>query len=101
MRLRYMILCVVACVLTAAAPASASFPGANGKIAFDGVTVQHVFTINADGSSLTDLGPGANPAWSPDGKQVAFVGTAGGLRVMNGDGTNDHLVYQPPPGFGA
>src|SRR4051812_37486331 len=34
MRLRYLILCVVAWALTAALPASASFPGANGKIAY-------------------------------------------------------------------
>ena len=29
-----------------------------------------IFVVNADGSSLKDLGLGAMPSWSPDGKQL-------------------------------
>ena len=51
------------------------------KIAFDAwqATVDkdgsdcHVFVANADGSDAKDLGPGAIPSWSPDGKQLVCI----------------------------
>ncbi len=77
---------VAAFVLGLCAPAHATFPGENGKIAFGGSN--NVMTIEPDGSNLTSLGPGYVPAWSPDGKQIAFVGTDGSLWVMDADGSN-------------
>jgi dipeptidyl aminopeptidase/acylaminoacyl peptidase len=67
--------CFVA--LTVAAPsAHAAFPGANGKIAF--VRDQQIWVINADGSDPDQLTSDdgtvrGTPAWSADGRFIAFV----------------------------
>jgi Tol biopolymer transport system component len=64
------------------------------KIAFDawkvgdGHTHARVFTIELEGGAPRDLGPGAMPCWSSDGKQIAFhtYEGNGGVWVMNADG---------------
>jgi hypothetical protein len=79
-------------------PASAAYPGANGKIAYesnDGVDSE-IFVMNADGSAQTNLTNDAesvndrNPAWSPNGAKIAFARASEGhinIYVMNGDGS--------------
>jgi Tol biopolymer transport system component len=88
--------------------AHAAYPGANGKIAFDGVS-----TVNPDGSGLTHVSPdgtsghGFNPTWSPDGSKIAFAsnyffggGTPYDIYVMNGDGSGIVRVTNfGPSGF--
>jgi TolB protein len=77
-------------------PAGATFPGKNGRIAFeDYVGSEHIFTVNPDGSDATDLTPGfeaSSPEWSPDGTKIAFNVFLGppsnGIWVMNADGSN-------------
>ena len=32
----------------------------------------HIFTCDADGTHLKDLGVGAMPSWSPDGNRIVF-----------------------------
>lgn len=56
---------------------------------------RELYVMNADGSAVTRLTNSAGmddfPAWSPDGKKIAFVsdrdGLGGAIYVMNADGT--------------
>jgi len=58
-----------------------------------------IFTYSFSTSTetrLTTMGNGFQPAWSPDGTQIAFGNYDGtGLYVMNADGSDQHLVGQP------
>jgi TolB protein len=83
-------------VLMLVSPAQATFPGKNGKIAFDRVDPAHhrsvITTMNADGSGVTSLGlEGTQPTWSADGSKIAFsAGSSGqgqGISIANSDGT--------------
>jgi Tol biopolymer transport system component len=69
-----------ACVLLGAAflatpPASASFPGENGKIAF--ARNGDIWTIEPNGSGLTQITSGpdvdSEPKWSPGGSAIVFT----------------------------
>ena len=78
----------------------ATFPGANGKIAF--VRYPHdvpdpimdIFVMNPDGSDQVNLtndpSDDGSPAWSPNGEKIAFskqIGASIRLNVMNADGS--------------
>jgi Tol biopolymer transport system component len=87
---------LAACILvlaTTVEPAEASFPGANGKIAFqrnvDGAP--EIYIMNPDGSKLTRLTNTAaiekQPSYSPDGRKIAFVRDYN-IFIMNANGTN-------------
>jgi hypothetical protein len=84
---------VLLAALALAAPAHATFPGANGKIAF--VRGGDIWTMNPDGTDQVNITNSPEnelvPAWSPDGKKVAFgIGPqpgSGQIWVMNADGT--------------
>jgi Tol biopolymer transport system component len=48
----------------------------------------HLFTIQPDGTGLTDINDSAvSYAWSPDGSRIAVVGTDHYLYVMHSDGS--------------
>jgi TolB protein len=88
------------------APAEAAFPGLSGKIAFttsrDGD--YEVYAMGSDGSAQTNLTANAAgdlfPAWSPDGKHVAFASfrDAGNeeIYVMDADGSNQTRLTTSP-----
>lgn len=72
-------------LLVGVAPSAAS-PAANGEIAF--VRAGVIYTVQANGSGLRQLGPGENPAWSPDGSQLAFDRPGQGIFLMQADGSD-------------
>ncbi len=114
-----MLIVTALALLALAAPAHAAFPGANGKIAFasdrDDVPfgVRDIFTVNPDGGGLVNITSNAgtsdsddDPAWSPDGRMIAFVradesgeGTGSFIYLMNADGTGVRRL--PNTGFNA
>ncbi len=98
-------LTVVATLMVAVIPASATFPGKNGRIAF--VVGPDIFTMNPDGSDvrqLTNLGPDNFAfwqSWSPDGKKIVFnefrpPDFNGEIWLMNADGSNQQFLFRDP-----
>jgi Tol biopolymer transport system component len=47
--------------------------------------------MDAYGRDLRSLGPGTDPAWSPNGTRIAF-GTLDGIGIMNADKVNDSAL---------
>jgi Tol biopolymer transport system component len=76
MRLRTLVVLVLGSVLVFAgvSPASATFPGTNGRIVFE-KPVYRAFTMRSDGTHRARIGADTrgvrHPVWSPDGTEVA------------------------------
>lgn len=55
-----------------------------------------IYTVRADGSGLTRLVDGSEPAWSPDGATIAYVTTDQDIYgVSPGGGTERRIVGEP------
>jgi TolB protein len=87
----------VTTTLLAPSAAWATFPGSNGKIAFQ--RGGNIWGMNPDGTGqvrLTSSGTAANPQWSASGRRIAFdQGSASSGRdiwVMNANGGNKYRV---------
>lgn len=81
------------------APVPAPTATIEGKIVFQTATGGAIYTVNGDGSSLSQLTYGIDPGWSPDGKQIVYARWGSvypGLYVINADGSNEQLVYGAP-----
>ncbi len=50
-----------------------------------------MFVVNADGTELKELGTGAMPSFSADGKKIAFT-ASDGMTIMDVDGSNREVV---------
>jgi TolB protein len=87
------------------APASATFPGSNGKLAFFLCCgLSRIVTINPDGTNRTSLTSdrrgNADPAWSADGSKIVYVRNYGDARLYtkSADGTGRTLVLDSERG---
>jgi Tol biopolymer transport system component len=97
-----IVLGTIAAAFFSVVPASASFPGRNGKIAFTTFPPEPQFqveTIDADGSGRAVLTAGSSPAWSADGRKLAFAfdffdAGGGGSQIVaiNADGTGRTVI---------
>jgi Tol biopolymer transport system component len=62
-----------------------------------------LYVVNADGSGLRFLAPGASPSWSPDGSQITFARGApcpnSEIYTINVDGSGERQVTSPGDGI--
>ena len=113
-RLAPIVLCAALVALFCAASAEAAFPGRDGRIAataygFEGGAFSRLYVGGPKGG-MQRLGTGGMaaslPAWSPDGRSIAFVGIPphaenGSLYVMDYDGSRLRRVAGAQSGVSA
>jgi Tol biopolymer transport system component len=94
--------------------AHATFPGRNGRIAFQAPTDAgiQIFAVRPNGQRLEQIthlsGDAITPDWSPDGRQIVFEhdapGACANVAIVNADGSDlvefpDPTVCQGDPSF--
>jgi Tol biopolymer transport system component len=97
-----VLLACAAALLALSEKAEATFPGKNGKIAYESNGV--IYTINPNGSGKAKVTRGYQPAYSPDGKRIAYESNGviyttkvggGGKRKVTNNNTNYTSDYNP------
>jgi TolB protein len=92
--------------LAQAGAAHATSAGRDGRIAFWDFMTGQIYAVNPDGTGLAQLTHVANgqvaadPAWSPDGRHVAFDSDMSGpvrLWIMDANGRHAHMVAGDRP----
>ncbi len=65
-----------------------------GKIVFQQASGGNIYTVNGDGSQLARVSTGLDPAWSPDGKQIALTRWEhpAGVYIAEADGSNERNI---------
>jgi RTX calcium-binding nonapeptide repeat (4 copies)/WD40-like Beta Propeller Repeat len=81
LRILVLLAAVAGLLALPGAVAQAAFPGTNGLIAFE--RGADIYTLTTDGSNTVNLlvAGASDPAWSPDGDQLAFV-QGGSIKVL-------------------
>lgn len=90
---------VLAAALVSAAPAEGSYPGRNGRIAYVESALgtrgagwgPTIVSVREDGTGRSVLARGVNPAWSPDGRRIAYVRSSE-IWTMNADGSRQRRL---------
>ena len=88
-------------LVTVGGPATAAFPGSNGRIAFstDFSSRPQIFTVRPGGTDLRQLThvakghAASSPEWSPDGTKILFT-IDNQIWVMNADGSKQRQLTQ-------
>jgi TolB protein len=104
-----LVLAALGAVVTLTPAAQATFPGANGKIAFVRTDASNPFnrdlwTMSPDGANQTNLtadSPALDvlPDWSRDGKRIAFMSSRNGnfeIYAMGADGSSQTRLTDNP-----
>jgi Tol biopolymer transport system component len=100
---RLLVLIVLCVAVVPASSATATYPGAVGRIVFTSdrgsSSTSEVYSAAADGTDVKRLtwnnGFEQDPAWSPDGSHIAYESSDQDrfrIFVMNQDGSDQHVV---------
>ncbi len=75
-------------------PGTAPPPPAAARIAFvsDRSGEARIYLANPDGSGVTPLTTGDAPAWSADGRKIAFRRPGSGIYVIDANGANERFL---------
>ena len=71
---------------------------ARGKIAYTR-GFYSIYTIDPNGRHRRFVVHGLEPDWSPDGRQLVFRESAGGIAIVNANGTGFHEIRHDARGF--